>query len=204
MSEIQREVIWEGEVEWHERGDRSREQRIKHNVPCTISSIKENGVTEMVPNNWPQKLIMQLIPKSLVQTLGVQYFSNSKSVLFHPSTRDIMKALLGELFAGCVHFPGAGEVKVLILIYSSHKDAYLGFIPNEQNSFVDRIRKVVQQQKNGQGRRQAQSLAQQGGLEEIEQQAEDGKEQIFIENGREVRRIPVKLNSGEICWMECV
>jgi hypothetical protein len=36
---------------------------------------------------------------------------------------------------------------VLILLYTAEKRAYLGFIPNDQAAFVDRLRKVIQQQK---------------------------------------------------------
>jgi hypothetical protein len=61
------------------------------------------------PDNWPAKLIMQLIPKTLVQTIGGQYFRNSKSVLFHPTECESLDALtkvMGTGFAGCVHFTG--------------------------------------------------------------------------------------------------
>ena len=38
--------------------------------------------------------------------------------------------------------PGAAQsgIKVLILLYSNEKKKYLGFIPNDQEGFVDRIR----------------------------------------------------------------
>ena len=107
----------------------------------------------MRSDNWPGKLIMQLIPKSLVQTIGGQYFRNSKSVLFHPQECESLGALtnvMGTGFAGCVHFTGVCDIKVLILLYSNDKKAYLGFIPNDQVSFVERIRTVIQQQKQGQ------------------------------------------------------
>ena len=39
---------------------------------------------------------------------------------------------------------------MLILLYSNDKKAYLGFIPNDQAQFVDRIRMVIQQQKSKQ------------------------------------------------------
>lgn len=32
-------------------------------------------------------------------------------------------------------------------MYTAEKKAYLGFIPNDQTAFVDRLRKVIQQQK---------------------------------------------------------
>ena len=104
----------------------------------------------MRPENWPSKLIMQLIPKTLVQTIGGSYFRNSKSVLFHPLECESLVALtnvMGTGFAGCVHFTGNCDIKVLILLYSNDKKAYLGFIPNDQVSFVERIRTVIQQQK---------------------------------------------------------
>merc|ERR1711970_640912 len=180
--------------------DRARGQRVTHSEPCTISSVKENGVPEVVPNNWPAKLIMQLIPKSLVQTLGVHFFRHSKTVVFNPSNGDSMKemgAILRTGFAGCVHFPGAVGVKVLILLYSPYKDTFLGFMPNQQISFVERIRQVVQDRKNGQG--QGRGSRETGQQTEVAQEAVPHGEQIFIENGREVRRIPVKIMSGEIC-----
>merc|ERR1711902_129729 len=70
--------------------------------------------------------------------------------LFHPQECDSLVALtnvMGTGFAGCVHFTGNCDIKVLILLYSNDKKAYLGFIPNDQVSFVERIRTVIQQQK---------------------------------------------------------
>lgn len=40
---------------------------------------------------------------------------------------------------------------MLILLYTAEKRTYLGFIPNDQTAFVDRLRKVIQQQKISQG-----------------------------------------------------
>lgn len=60
--------------------------------------------------------------------------------------------LFGFVFkAGCVHFtpvsPASCDIKVLILLYTPEKKAYLGFIPNNQATFVDRLKKVIQEQK---------------------------------------------------------
>merc|ERR1719481_682371 len=150
----EREVIWKGELEWQEKvKDGPGDQKISHSVAYSVSTSKENGVPEVKPDNWPPKLIMQLIPKTLVQTIGGEYFRNSKSVLFHPNDCESLEALtkvMGTGFAGCVHFTGSCDIKVLILLYSNDKKAYLGFIPNDQTSFVDRIRTVIQRQKQGQ------------------------------------------------------
>lgn len=37
------------------------------------------------------------------------------------------------------------DIKVLILLYTPEKKAFLGFVPNNQVGFVDRLRKVIQQ-----------------------------------------------------------
>lgn len=41
----------------------------------------------------------------------------------------------------------ACDIKILILLYTAERRTYLGFIPNDQTGFVDRLRKVIQQQK---------------------------------------------------------
>merc|ERR1719319_545388 len=106
----EREVIWKGELEWQEKvKDGPADQKITHSVACSVSTSKEAGVPEVKPDNWPPKLIMQLIPKTLVQTIGGEYFRNSKSVLFHPNDCESLEALtkvMGTGFAGCVHFTG--------------------------------------------------------------------------------------------------
>lgn len=37
---------------------------------------------------------------------------------------------------------------MIILLYTSEKKGYLGFIPTDQVGFVEKLRKVIQQQKN--------------------------------------------------------
>jgi len=167
----EREVIWKGDLEWQEKvKDGPADQKISQSVKCTVLTTKGNGVGEIRTENWPPKLLMQLLPKSLLQNIGEQYFRNSNSVLFHPNeceSLDALTKLMRTGFAGCVHFTGvqACDIKVLILLYSNDKKAYLGFIPNDQASFVDRIRTVIQQQKTGQQvRAQGQMGQQQPGM----------------------------------------
>lgn len=129
---------------------------------------------------------MQLMPKQLIGNIGGAYLKNSKSVLFHPQPCEALESLTKVMSsgfvsffllffryyfylfthfqAGCVHFtsipnPSACDIKVLILLYTNEKRAYLGFIPNDQTAFVDRLRKVIQQQKSTQMMRQTQGGA---------------------------------------------
>ena len=69
-------------------------------------------------------------------------------------SRDSLTKVLSQGYAGCVHFQSDKDkkcdIKVMILLYNSDKNTYLGFIPNEQLKFVACIREVIQQQKEQQ------------------------------------------------------
>merc|ERR1711997_320448 len=129
----------------------------------SITTAMENGVPEVLPMNWPTSLVMQTIPISLINRTGKQFFSNSRTVLFHPSEEESMNSLTNLLsngstvgngstsgLAGCVHFSGVPncDVKVLILLYSPGKKVFLGFIPNDQNTFVEKIREEIRKEKS--------------------------------------------------------
>jgi mediator of RNA polymerase II transcription subunit 25 len=49
------------------------------------------------------------------------------------------------LQAGCVHFPPGTQcdVRVLLLLFSNKRKAFIGLIPNDQKAFVDGIRNVI-------------------------------------------------------------
>jgi len=170
------EVIWEGELQWKENVKAADGKPVSsgnktiHTVRCQAKASKDagQGNSEVKFQNWPQTLILQLIPKDLTQTIGSHFFEGSGSVLFRPEPSESLDALTKTLssgYAGCVHFTGVGaaqcDIKVLILLYSNDKKAYLGFIPNDQAQFVERIRMVIQQQKSKQAMMQGQPNQQQ-------------------------------------------
>lgn len=76
--------------------------------------------------------------------------------------------------AGCVHFNTgntvACDIKVLILLYTPEKKAFLGFVPNNQTGFVDRLRKVIQQKQSGVAGRQPGAVGPSGGHQQQQQQ----------------------------------
>ncbi|XP_030748029.1 mediator of RNA polymerase II transcription subunit 25-like isoform X2 [Sitophilus oryzae] len=161
QSSRERHTIWQGVLEWIEKPKNpTDQQKVTRHVPCQVSSSSKDGEPEMKADGWPQKLIMQLMPKQLIGNIGGSYLKNSKSVLFHPTHCEALESLtrvMNSGFAGCVHFtntqnPPSCDIKVLILLYTADKRAYLGFIPNDQVAFVDRLRKVIQQQKSTQMR----------------------------------------------------
>ncbi|XP_066601474.1 mediator of RNA polymerase II transcription subunit 25-like isoform X2 [Prorops nasuta] len=154
----ERHTIWQGILEWIEKAKNpSDTQKHTRHVPCQVSPNPKDGDTDLKADTWPQKLIMQLMPKQLIKNIGGAYLNNSKSVLFHLTPCEALESLtkmMSSNFAGCVHFtsvpPSTCEIKVLILLYTAERGTYLGFIPNDQTAFVDRLRKVIQQQKTSQ------------------------------------------------------
>ena len=167
-----REVIWRGQLHWRENNPRpsnpqlqqmgttNQQQRVERNINLSITTAIEDGVPEVLPMNWPSSLVMQTIPISLINRTGKQFFSDSRTVLFHPSEDESLQSLTNLLdngganatsgLAGCVHFSGVPncDVKVLILLYSPGKKVFLGFIPNDQTTFVERIREEIRKEKS--------------------------------------------------------
>jgi len=76
-----REQIWEGELEWKENTKpEPNQEKTLRTVKCSVSSGRSSadGSVEVKSDNWPRKLIMQLIPKTLVQTIGGSFFKQSR------------------------------------------------------------------------------------------------------------------------------
>ncbi|KAF9416078.1 hypothetical protein HW555_006490 [Spodoptera exigua] len=145
-TQLQRSYIWSGVIEWMEKGKTAGDQKTTKHLPCQVDT-------------WPSKLLMQLMPKQLISNIGGQYLKDSKSVLFHLQPSEALDSLTKVMvngFAGCVHFspmptPPQCDIKVLILLYTPDKKAYLGFIPNNQATFVDRLRKFTISQHDDEG-----------------------------------------------------
>lgn len=104
-----REKIWTGVLEWVEKAKNNSADKIPHQVPCYVTA--KEGDPEMYVissmdllfngqfysiysyiiylyrqgDNWPPRLLMQLMPKQLVGNIGQQYLKESRSVAFHLS-----------------------------------------------------------------------------------------------------------------------
>ncbi|XP_065218837.1 mediator of RNA polymerase II transcription subunit 25-like [Planococcus citri] len=153
-TEFQRQTIWRGVLEWNDKRAKGAAQAVK-SVPCAVTSNAKDGEPEVKVENWPPKLVMQLLPKALISNIGGVYLKNSTSVLFHPSpcpALDALTKVMSSNIAGCVQFNNSNSpdcnLKMLILLYTPDKKVYLGFIPNDQTAFIERLRLVIQQSKN--------------------------------------------------------
>ncbi|XP_005190085.1 mediator of RNA polymerase II transcription subunit 25 [Musca domestica] len=150
-----RDTIWSGTLEWVEK-NKTDQQKITRTLQCTVTANIKDGEPEIKAVNWPSKLLMQLMPKHLVGIIGEQFLKESKMVVFKPQPCEALDALaksMTTIFAGCVHFTTPAntppcDIKVLILLYTADKNAFLGFIPNNQSLFVERLRKAIQQKQS--------------------------------------------------------
>ncbi|KAK3103502.1 hypothetical protein FSP39_019671, partial [Pinctada imbricata] len=102
-------------------------------------------------SNWPSQLIMQFIPQSLLTSTQLQpRFKNSRQVAFHFGSHNLealknLYKVMGTGFAGCVHFPSPSQcdVRVLLLLFSNNRRAFIGLIPNDQTGFVQGMRTAI-------------------------------------------------------------
>ncbi|XP_064091346.1 mediator of RNA polymerase II transcription subunit 25-like isoform X3 [Macrobrachium nipponense] len=153
----QRTVVWQGTLEWQEKKN-DNNSRVVHQVTCKMTSLNVNGEPEVKAEGWPPTLIMQMIPKNILGSIGNMFFKNVKTVMFMPDQSpalDVLTAFLIKGMAGCVHVSHTGttqqnDVKVIILLFSGEKKAYVGFIPVDQLSFVNKIKTVIQSARRGQ------------------------------------------------------
>lgn len=153
-------VAWTGVLEWQEKPKASSMDsatKLTRSLPCQVHL---NQGENLSTDQWPQKLIMQLIPQQLLTTLG-HLFRNSRMVQFLFTNKDVeslkgLYRIMASGFAGCVHFPHTTspcEVRVLMLLYSSKKRIFMGLIPNDQSGFVNGIRQVITNHKQVQQHR---------------------------------------------------
>lgn len=53
---------------------------------------------------WPEKLIMQLMPKNLIGSIGGAHLKDSKSVVFQPTPCEALESLTKYMTSGYVSF----------------------------------------------------------------------------------------------------
>lgn len=62
-----------------------------------------------------------------------------------------------HLQAGCIHFASnTTDLRILVLLFNPDKKSLLGFIPNNQSGFLERLKKVIMSQKKTNGARHEQ------------------------------------------------
>ncbi|KAK2715910.1 uncharacterized protein LOC136043787 [Artemia franciscana] len=152
--------IWEGELDWQESlVIPGSIQRTTKTVRGQISSLMLDGDPTVKADTWPSRLEMQLIPKALVSSVGTSYFRHCRSVLLNPEPSENTESLarvMSSGYAACIYFEEMEletpcNIKVLVIIYSIEKQAYVGIIPDDQTGFLDKVNEAIRMQKNRQG-----------------------------------------------------
>ena len=144
---MQKTIIWQGTLEWEDRKTdmfNSKKYQVRGNM---------TGEPELKTEGWPQELVMTFVQKNLLATFGNPYFKNVSHVMFNPEPSPALEVLtnyLGRGMACCIYVNNVvnSEVKIIILLFSPDKKAYVGFIPTDQRSFVAKIKDLIQNQKN--------------------------------------------------------
>lgn len=99
-------LAWSGVLEWQEkrRPYSDSTAKLKRALPC---QAYVNQGENLETDQWPQKLIMQLIPQQLLTTLG-PLFRNSQLAQFHFTNRDCdsLKGLCRVMGNGFVSWAG--------------------------------------------------------------------------------------------------
>ena len=110
--------IWQGELSWvNPNQSQTIQEQVAHSVVCTVSTqfMESSQQPNICSENWPKKLILQTIPKSLVQQIGgtsSKYFQNARLVLFDFTDNRVkffLTKVLDDGYAGCVHFRSSGD-----------------------------------------------------------------------------------------------
>lgn len=78
-------------------------QKIPRQVPCKVAAYVMNGEPEVKGDGWPTKLVMQLIPKNIVGSLGGSYLVRDvKTVVFMLHQCDALNSLTRVMDSGYV------------------------------------------------------------------------------------------------------
>jgi len=68
------------------------------------ANVVTNGEPEIKGEGWPPKLIMQLIPKAILGSLGGTFFRDVKTVLFNLQPCEALTSLTRVMDMGYVSF----------------------------------------------------------------------------------------------------
>lgn len=162
-----RKVVWGGIVEYQEKspapvpGQPNVQvgNRITYTLNCQISCSLTNGEPEVNAEKWPEKLVLQLLPRNLIMKLFGILKSGSVHVGLHfsnPESEGLQKLSksMSMQFVGCVQFQGMSPIRMMIVIYMPDKRLFMGFIPNDQEGFFAAMKHMIEQHKKEQQTKQ--------------------------------------------------
>lgn len=145
--------IWQGIIEFQEKAPTStgpQPSRVSHSLACTFSSGMTNGEADVNAEKWPNRLVLQLLPKQLIASGNLLSVlkTGARHVLIHFSTEteglQKLSKTMSSNWVGCIQFPAPCDLRIMVALYFPEKRLYMGFIPNDQETFFNAIRQVYE------------------------------------------------------------
>ncbi|XP_049836651.1 protein PTOV1 homolog [Schistocerca gregaria] len=152
--EEEHQTLWEGLLEWidNTKSLNDADQVIRH-IPCRISRKPKDGAPDLKADSWPLKLTVHLVPIDLLGVVGGIFLKNSNLLHFHPENCEALELLTGALssgYAGYVHFKKVTptsecDVKVVVLLYESFRNEYVGAVPNDDAAYMAAVQSAIRE-----------------------------------------------------------
>ncbi|XP_043653576.1 protein PTOV1 homolog [Drosophila teissieri] len=141
------ELLWTGTLNWSTKTD--SKESISHKLECSVYIALKNGEPGISSEDWPTDMSMILMPSIYLGQFAGEFINESKIIILRSTTQgEEHESLASSMTAGscgCARFSDEVVCKVIMLLYSSPRNAFLGFIPNDQAMFVKRMREVLEE-----------------------------------------------------------
>ncbi|KAB7506528.1 Mediator of RNA polymerase II transcription subunit 25, partial [Armadillidium nasatum] len=142
-------IIWEGILEFQDKVNSSvTNSGLLNRIPCKVIPVV-NFKALINTKGWSNTIHLVFLPKTLLQSVPNSYFQNPLRVFFNleagPSLKNL-SSILSKSHGACGHFRDNNEMKMLLLVYSVDKDAFVGFIPQDQTGFVALMKQIISSQ----------------------------------------------------------
>ncbi|EDV53891.1 protein PTOV1 homolog [Drosophila erecta] len=140
------ELLWTGTLNWTTQTD--SKQSISHKLESSVYIALKNGEPGISSEDWPTDMSMILMPTIYLSQFAGEFIKASKIIILRSTPGEEHDSLASSMTAGscgCARFSNEVVCKVIMLLYSSTRNAFLGFIPNDQAMFVKRMREVLEE-----------------------------------------------------------
>ncbi|RWS24983.1 hypothetical protein B4U80_03752 [Leptotrombidium deliense] len=166
VKNMDRRKIWAGIIEYQEKPvpPHNTANRITYTLQCQISCAVVNGDPEVNAERWPDKLSLQLLPRTLITKLFNILKISSFHVGLHFSNQENegfqkLSKIMSSNWVGCIQFTSVPTIRMMIVLYMPEKKVYMGFIPHDQEAFFAAMRQMIEQHKKDQQQKQKQMVS---------------------------------------------
>lgn len=94
--------IWKGELNWPDKTT-AQQTSVMNSIGCSVTPYQTNPQpppANINTSNWPSKLRMQLVQKTLIGSIGQHHFKTATTVLFHMDQGETLTKLTNMFSQG--------------------------------------------------------------------------------------------------------